>query len=353
MLGSLAGEREWEMNTGWDSQWKGEHVEGGATQDVDDLFDSLGLNADPNARLDPTEAEETPSRASRLATPLAAALGVALLLAAGAMIWLVGLDSESTQAGGETITTDALAPANLDVEADKLMGVLSGLSLDRVAVEVRDDKIYLTGSVPDDQALGAVRNAVIAASDPALINMTEIVVGGPAYADQLAAPVPAAPGAGPGPGPGSGPGQDGQPPQGPPPPPPPGAPPPGFVPPSPEQRANLQVELDRVLTDTPLVFDPGSTDLSELQLRVLESTVIGLLESHPGVPVRLVGYTDEQGDEFTNSLLSFDRAEAVRDYLISRGVPEFILRVEGRGEDDASGDSGADRRVEIEVIDGP
>ncbi len=338
------------MNAGWDSQWKGERVSDATNSNVDDLFDPLRPNGKQRAPLQPEEAVE-PSRSSGLATPLAIALGITLLLAAGAMIWLVGLGSEATETAGETIATNIDgAEVDLDVEAQKLAGVLAGLNLPQVEVEVRDDRIYLVGSVSDDEALNSVRNAVIAASDPTVVNMNEILVGGAAYADQQTAPGTAAPGAGPGPGPGENPGQGGQSQPGRP---PPGVPPPGFVPPTPEQRASLQAELARVLMATPLVFDPGSTELNELQLRVLDTTVIGLLESHPGVPVRLVGYTDEQGDEFTNSLLSFDRAEAVRDYLISRGVPEFIVRAEGRGEENASGDRGADRRVEIEVIDGP
>ncbi len=343
------------MNTGWDSQWKGERVSdvGNANAtgtNVDDLFDSLGLNTEQRATLDQDDVVPA-SRFSGWATPLAIALGITLLLAAGAMIWLVGLGSDTTEATGGTITTGADGSAvDLDAEAEKLTGILIGLGLERVTVERRGERIHLVGSVADDQALDSVRNAIIAASNPALVNMNEIVVGGAEYADQQAAPDPAAPGAGPGPGPGENPGQGGQPQPGAP---PPGLPPRGFVPPSPEQRANLREELTRVLTATPLVFDPGSTELNELQLRVLDTTVIGLLQAHPGVPVRLVGYTDEQGDEFTNSLLSFDRAEAVRDYLISRGVPEFIVRAEGRGEENASGDRGADRRVEIEVIDAP
>lgn len=346
-----------------DSGWVGESVDEDLDGNVDELFDSLGLNGE-SANVDRNgsggDLGEPPR--SKLWAPAAVALGLGFLVAAGAVVWLFQSRSDDNGAALETITTDGQAAGDVEAEAEKLRDILSGLSLDGVQTEVRDSKIFLTGSVATQEDVTSIRNAVISASDPSLVNMNEIVIGGPAYENQDAAAPAQAPPAGQQPPP---PGQ--QPPpaageqpadgQAPPPPPPggppPGAPPPGFVPPTPEQRANLQAELNRVLTDTPLVFDPGSTSLNAVQLKLLDSTVIGLLEGHPGVPVRLVGYTDEQGDEFDNSLLSFARAEAVQAYLISRGVPPFILRVEGRGEENATGDAGADRRVEIEVIDGP
>ena len=197
--------------------------------------------------------------------------------------------------------------------------------------------LCLEGQVASDQDLSTVRSAALEAGDTDSIDLTGLeVVPGPG-APGVAGPAPRTPDPGPGPGPGPGA--------------PAGSPPPGFVPPTEEQRLNLQREIDRVLAATPLVSDPASTSLNELQLEVLDSVVIGLLEAHPGVPIRLVGYTDQSGSDFDNSLLSFDRANAVRDYLISRGVPEFIVRAEGRGENDAGGEADADRRVEIEVID--
>ncbi|MGI9597270.1 MAG: OmpA family protein [Acidimicrobiales bacterium] len=332
------------------SRWVGESVGDDDGSNVDELFNSLGLDAtSPDPEQDVPVGDQPPDRrrSSRSWLPLVAALGVLLVALIGAAAWFGRSSADETDTALETITTEGLPAATIETEAEKLKGILGGLGFDAVAVEVQDEKVVLSGSVPTDQDVTAIRNAVISSSDPVLVDMNGITVGGPAYGDQGAGPAPGQPAPGQ-PAPGQpAPGQPGAPR-----PAPPGAPPPGFVPPTPEQRADLQAELNRVLTDTPLVFDPGSTELNALQLRVLDTTVIGLLESHPGVPVRLVGYTDESGSDFDNSLLSFDRAEAVRDYLISRGVPEFILRAEGRGEDDASGDSGADRRVEIEVIEG-
>ena len=105
-----------------------------------------------------------------------------------------------------------------------------------------------------------------------------------------------------------------------------------------------------MLEATPLVFASGATELTDLQRRVLDSTVVNLIFTYPGIPVRVVGYTDEAGDQDANSLLSIERANAVRDHLILQGVPAFALIAEGRGETASTGSSELDRRVELEGV---
>ncbi len=223
-----------------------------------------------------------------------------------------------------------------------MRGQLARLGFSGLEVSVVDPTIYVAGTVATEQDRSTIRSALVASVGGDRLDLTGIVVD----------PVTGGPGPGPGPGPGQQPGGTG--PGGPMPgAPPPGAPPPGFVPPTEEQRAALQDDLDRVLAMTPLVFDVGSTELNELQRQTLDTVIRPLLEAHPGVPVRLVGYTDGTGPPDDNDLLSLARAIAVQEYLVSTGVPEFILRVEGRGAADASGDASRDRRVEIEVVDGP
>jgi outer membrane protein OmpA-like peptidoglycan-associated protein len=67
----------------------------------------------------------------------------------------------------------------------------------------------------------------------------------------------------------------------------------------------------------------------------------------------VAGYTDSRGSDSHNQQLSQSRADAVRDFLLSAGVPADRLRSEGRGEASpiASNDSAEgranNRRVEI------
>ncbi len=78
-----------------------------------------------------------------------------------------------------------------------------------------------------------------------------------------------------------------------------------------------------------------------------------LSEAFMGV---IIGHTDSVGDPEYNMGLSLRRAEAVRDYLVSTGAPEDILRVVGRGANDpiASNDTkegrALNRRVEVVVV---
>lgn len=65
----------------------------------------------------------------------------------------------------------------------------------------------------------------------------------------------------------------------------------------------------------------------------------------------VIGHTDAVGTKEANQHLSQLRANAVRDYLIARGVPAERLRAEGRGFDElknkAEPEADENRRVEI------
>jgi outer membrane protein OmpA-like peptidoglycan-associated protein len=74
-----------------------------------------------------------------------------------------------------------------------------------------------------------------------------------------------------------------------------------------------------------------------------------------GKRIVIEGHTDVYGDADYNRWLSERRAEAVKDYLVQRGVPAEQLRVEGHGEDsplttDPSADAQVlNRRVTLRV----
>jgi outer membrane protein OmpA-like peptidoglycan-associated protein len=69
------------------------------------------------------------------------------------------------------------------------------------------------------------------------------------------------------------------------------------------------------------------------------------------------GHTDSTGSADLNRELSMSRAEAVRDYLVARGVDPSRLEVQGYGADRPIDDNGTiegrarNRRVEITPID--
>jgi outer membrane protein OmpA-like peptidoglycan-associated protein len=83
--------------------------------------------------------------------------------------------------------------------------------------------------------------------------------------------------------------------------------------------------------------------------------VSGIILSHPGLRIEVEGHTDSVGSDAYNQRLSEQRAESVRDYLLSQGLKSDILTAKGFGETTpvASNDTAAgrqqNRRVELVV----
>ncbi len=99
-------------------------------------------------------------------------------------------------------------------------------------------------------------------------------------------------------------------------------------------------------------FDTGSYALKPDLLPVLDS-VAKTLNEHPELRVKAVGHTDNTGQLSLNETLSRNRAQAVANYLIGKGVAASRMTTEGRGPHDpiASNDTvegrAANRRTEI------
>jgi basic membrane protein A len=118
-----------------------------------------------------------------------------------------------------------------------------------------------------------------------------------------------------------------------------------------DRAAALRNELNRLIAVTPIVYGSGEIAPTELHERVLDN-VAEIILAYDGPVVTVVGYTDAAGTDEENILISQRRAEQVRNYLVSQGVPEERMVVEGRGEASASGSAavaGLERRVEFEV----
>ena len=117
----------------------------------------------------------------------------------------------------------------------------------------------------------------------------------------------------------------------------------------------------RFSADTLFAFDKAIIS-SEAKVLLDEASVRVL--SLNGEKVRVVGHADRIGTDAYNQTLSSQRAFAVRDYLIFKGVPAAVLESVGVGErepvtrpEDCAGPRSAkviaclqpDRRVDVEV----
>ena len=79
-------------------------------------------------------------------------------------------------------------------------------------------------------------------------------------------------------------------------------------------------------------FGFNSSAIPKKSRRLLDG--IGrLLAENPDTQVQILTHTDDQGDSGYNRRLSQRRADAIKDYLISRGVAETRIAATGKGED--------------------
>lgn len=104
-----------------------------------------------------------------------------------------------------------------------------------------------------------------------------------------------------------------------------------------------------------VLFETGKSDLMPAARQRLDQVAEAMKQMN-GRNATVLGFTDSVGSDQNNQRLSQKRAEAVREYLVSRGVSSDAIRAEGRGEQEpvasnATAEGRANnRRVEI-VID--
>jgi outer membrane protein OmpA-like peptidoglycan-associated protein len=104
-----------------------------------------------------------------------------------------------------------------------------------------------------------------------------------------------------------------------------------------------------------VLFVSGKAELVPAARDALAQVAKALIDSGDDQPITIEGHTDSRGNEEKNQLLSKQRAEVVRDYLMTLGVkPERISAV-GYGEarpmasNDTPEGRANNRRVEIVV----
>jgi outer membrane protein OmpA-like peptidoglycan-associated protein len=93
---------------------------------------------------------------------------------------------------------------------------------------------------------------------------------------------------------------------------------------------------ERVVTDgkfitTGIRFDSGKATLRPESMGVINS-IYSLMSEHTDLNFSVEGHTDNDGDEASNQKLSEDRAAAVKNILVSKGIDASRLTTKGYGE---------------------
>jgi len=103
-----------------------------------------------------------------------------------------------------------------------------------------------------------------------------------------------------------------------------------------------------------VLFDSGQITLKNDAKTRLNRIAQVIKSQYPGHTIRVEGYTDtdpiRKSKWGTNERLSGERAMAVRDFLVSSGVPSSRIYFAGFGPNHQKATKAASRRVEIVVL---
>jgi outer membrane protein OmpA-like peptidoglycan-associated protein len=102
-------------------------------------------------------------------------------------------------------------------------------------------------------------------------------------------------------------------------------------------------------------FNSGKSDLLPAAYPTLDKLAEAMV-NNPNYKWSVEGYTDSKGKDAANVKLSQKRAQAVVDYLVSKGVNKNVFTIKGFGKANPVADNktaegrGKNRRVEIKVV---
>lgn len=103
-----------------------------------------------------------------------------------------------------------------------------------------------------------------------------------------------------------------------------------------------------------VLFDTGKYTLKP-DTKISLAKVAGILQAYPGLKLQVEGYTDNVGGEQMNQKLSENRADAVKNFLISQGVQQNNITSTGYGMSNPVADNSTskgraqNRRVQLVV----
>lgn len=136
-----------------------------------------------------------------------------------------------------------------------------------------------------------------------------------------------------------------------------------------DQPFQLNIELQPIMSDTTaaampsigkpvalrnVFFETGSASLLPQSAAELDR-LVALLTQMPDLRVQINGHTDNVGNDQDNQTLSEQRAKAVHDYLLNKGIDKARLRFKGFGEskpvetNDTPEGRAKNRRTEFEL----
>lgn len=127
------------------------------------------------------------------------------------------------------------------------------------------------------------------------------------------------------------------------------------LPSSASEIANDTHTAGKVLLLKNLIFQQGRARISESSFAELDS-IVQMLNQNPNMIIQLEGHTDTRGDAKQNLKLSETRVEAVKDYLVSKGISKRVVKTKAFGgsmpvsREDTEEAHRLNRRVEVRIL---
>lgn len=113
--------------------------------------------------------------------------------------------------------------------------------------------------------------------------------------------------------------------------------------------------LDKTITLDHLIFETGRATIKPSSFLALDE-VVAMMKENPSIAIQLEGHTDVAGDTKKNMELSQDRVEAVKKYLVSKGIVKDRIKTKAYGGtqplslEKTEEAKALNRRVELRVL---
>lgn len=122
-----------------------------------------------------------------------------------------------------------------------------------------------------------------------------------------------------------------------------------------EMELNVSYEPAKVFTLNNVHFETAKATLKKDSYKELNE-LVAFLKTKIGVEIEIAGHTDDVGADKANLLLSENRAKAVRQYLLSKGIAPNRVKAKGYGEtepvakNDTPEGRAKNRRTEVRIL---
>lgn len=117
----------------------------------------------------------------------------------------------------------------------------------------------------------------------------------------------------------------------------------------------IQLHINEILADKKIAFERRSSTVTE-DSKISIIKIADILKEYKNIKLEIAGHTDSRGDNALNKKISQDRANSVKEVLISLGINADRLKAVGYGEDfpiakdDENGLSEINRRVDFNIL---